>query len=257
MPARFVTLMNPSRRRRRTTLARRNRLGRFTRRTSVRRRRRVHYSVAHRRIRRRRVHRNPSHPPRMTPAMRRKVSAGVRRYYASRHRSHSTAVVRHVRHSVRRSYRSFGGGSLVGSFKSALGKPMLVKAGGAVLASFGTGYIMNRWGASLPLASNKWGKLVYTFGLPVIGAYLIRRKSPNLAEGLVIGGLVMSINSLMQSFNIGAIAGSSTPTTTATVSRYAVAGELGPRMFAAYPQAMAHPAAALGGSNVAFPTSAW
>lgn len=134
-----------------------------------------------------------------------------------------------------------------------------MKAGGAVAASFGTGYLLNKFGASLPMSTNQYGKLIYILGIPVAAAALVGRKNRDLAEGLIIGGLVMTVNSLMQSFNIGttAAAPAAAPAVPATVGRFAVAGELGRNRFAAYPQHMTNPAAALGGSNRAFPTSAW
>ena len=143
-------------------------------------------------------------------------------------------------------------GGLEGAFKETFSKQMLMTAGGAVAASFGTGYVLNIWGASVPLASNYFGKLIYVLGLPVVAAGLLRKKSPDLAQGLIIGGLVMTVNSLMQSFK------GTSAAAPATVSRFAVAGQLGNRnLFAAYPQAMVNPAAALGGRSAAFAPSAW
>jgi hypothetical protein len=134
---------------------------------------------------------------------------------------------------------------------------MLMKAGGAVAASLGVGYALNKWGAKLPLANNQYGRVLYTFGIPVLLAYAVRKKSPTLAEGLVIGGLVMSINTLMQGFKAAtAAAPAAAP---AAVGSYAVAGELGSGSFGAfsyYPQGTTD-GRGLGGSNVAFPNSAW
>jgi len=110
--------------------------------------------------------------------------------------------------------------------------------------------VLNRFGASLPGSNNQYMRMLYTLGIPVAGAWLIRRKSPHLAEGMVIGGLVMSINSLMTSFRIGAPAAAAP----AAIGAYAVAGELG--NFGYYPQSMSDPRG-LGGSNVAFAGSAW
>lgn len=264
----FVTLMNPrprrAARRVRRLRMRRNRLGRFTRRSSIRRRRRVvaqavvHANPRPRSMRRRRIyraHRAHRNPPAMTPARRAKISRAIRAahrrgIYRHSRPSRSVTVVSRRRRSggLRRS--SFGGGSLVSSFKSALSKPLLMKAGGAVVASIGTGYILNRWGDSLPLAGNKYGRMVYTLGLPVLGAYLVRKKNRDLAEGLVIGGLVMTINGLMQSVR----AATSAP---AAVGAYSVAGELGQGgSFGYYPQSINDPHS-LGGGNTAFPNSAW
>lgn len=139
------------------------------------------------------------------------------------------------------------------SFRSALSKPLLAKAGGAVVASIGTGYIMGRFGSMLPMSSNPYVRAFYTLGIPVLGAWAIRRRAPHVAEGMVIGGLVMTINSLMTQFNIGAI-GAPAPAPAPSLGSYAVAGELG--NFSYYPQSPAD-ARGLGGSNVAFAPSAW
>lgn len=121
-----------------------------------------------------------------------------------------------------------------------------MKAGGAVIASLGTGLVLNRWGASLPMATNKWGRVAYSVLIPVTGAFLVRKYSRSLAEGMVIGGLVMGINAIVQQVRAGTVAG---------VGNYpeledmAVAGEL-----SYYPQ---------GGTSVgvpmtgAFAPSAW
>lgn len=200
----------------------------------------------------------------MTAARRAKIGRSIRAAYrrgAYRHHRRSHAVARrHSRHVVvhhrsshrrRMSLSSFRAGGLLGSFKSALSRPLLMKAGGAVVASVGTGYVLNRWGASLPLANNQYGRIVYTLGIPILGAYVIHRKSRDLAEGLVIGGLVMTINTLMQGFRAATAA-------PAAVGSYAVAGELGTGSgnFGYYPQGLSDPHS-LGGGNVAFPGSAW
>lgn len=129
-----------------------------------------------------------------------------------------------------------------------------MKAGGAVGASLLTGFILNKWGASLPLANNKYGRILYTLGIPVAGAYLVRKKNRDLAEGLVIGGLVMTINTLMQGFRAAVPAAA--PAAPAALGSYGVAGELGTGTFGYYPQGM-DDGRGLGGSNVAFPQSAW
>lgn len=272
MPTRFVTLMNPRPRRGRRRMPARGRGGRFLSRRSRRRyhanpsrrarRRRVvtrtrtvyrTRRVTRRRVshRRRRVHANPSH----SPAMRRKISLAVRRSFRSRAltpRRSGGGVSRSSRRrsgGLRRS--SFGGGSLMSSFRSALSRPLLMKAGGAVLASFGTGLILNKFGAKLPFANNQYGRILYTLGIPVAAAFAIRRKSRDLAEGLVIGGLVMTINTLMQGFRPMI-----TAATGGAVGAYAVAGELGQGSFGYYPQSVAD-TQGLGGSNIAFPASAW
>lgn len=242
----------------------RSRSGRFVSRRRTHRRFRVNPSPrvarrprrAARRVVRAARRRNPMRGKHHSPAMRRKIGLAVKRAMAGRRSGGGSMTV--IRSSRRRrggsvSRGSFGGGSLTSSFKSALSKPLLMKAGGAVLASFGTGYILNRWGSQLPLANNQYGRIIYTLGLPVLGAYLIRKKNRDIAEGLVIGGLVMTINSLMSGIKTAAVAA---PATTAAVGSYGVAGELGSGTFGYYPQGM-HDSAGLGGGNVAFPASAW
>lgn len=150
---------------------------------------------------------------------------------------------------------SFGGGSLVGSFKSAFSRGLVTKAGGAVAASFVTGYVLNRWGASLPMATNKWGRVGYSVGIPILGAYLVRRKSRDLAEGMVIGGLVMGINALVSQVR------ASTASAPASVGSYGayprvaglgVAGELG---YGFYPNRPGNVGAVVNTSP--FSNSAW
>jgi len=245
--------MNPSRRRFRRSrrMGMRNRLGRFVR----------HANPSRRRTRSYRRHRNPTyrragkvyHTPVMTPALRALIGRRVREAMAARRSSGGSMVVSRRRSGGfrRRSGGGFGGGSLMSTFKGAISRPLLMKAGGAIAASLGTGYILNKWGSSLPLATNTYGKLIYTMGIPVAGAFLIRRKSRDLAEGMIIGGLVMSINSLISDFMTKAPAAAAP----ATVGAYSVAGELG-MGYSAYPQSM-RDTFALGGSNVAFPESAW
>jgi hypothetical protein len=184
----------------------------------------------------------------MTPARRRKISLAVRRSIRARGGS---SIARRSGGRIARA-SSVRGGSLMSTFKSALSKPLLLKAGGAVAASIGTGYLLNRFGNSLPLSSSPYGRLLYTMGIPVVGAFLVHRKSRDLAEGMIIGGLVMSVNSLMTLFKAGGTA-AAPAAVPATVASYGVSGELG---FGAYPQSM-RDGFALGGSNVAFPQSAW
>jgi hypothetical protein len=103
-----------------------------------------------------------------------------------------------------------------------------MKAGGAVASSFVSGYVLNKWGSSLPMSSSKYGKVIYSVGIPLGLAYItakvMKGKGRALAEGMVIGGLVMGINAIMQAAKSG---------TAAPLSNYpalqnmGVAGELG------------------------------
>lgn len=232
----FLTLMNPPRRASRGSRNNkhmkiaRSRRGRFTRRSS-----RSRTTVARRPARRaRRVRTNP---PKMTPAMRKKISLAVKRSFRARAKSGAVArrsparrtsvVVRRsssispalrakISAGVRRSQaarrgglRRFTGGSRVSFGKGILGmvsKDTLMIAGGAVAASVGTGIILNKFGSKLPGMSSATpgvadkARAVYSVALPVVAAYLIRNKQRRLAEGLVIGGLIMGFNSLLRSF---------------------------------------------------------
>lgn len=268
----FVTLMNPSRRRSRRSRRRvaRSRAGRFVSRRRVRRNpspRRRRARIVYRtrtRVIRRRVHSNPGHH---SPAMRRKIGLAVKRAMAARRRGGAVSrrsarrSVTVIRRSSRRRFggggSSFGGGSLISSFKSALSKGMLMKAGGAVGGTLLVSYALRRFGDKMPLANHPYGRCIYTLGIPVAAAYFVRRKNRDLAEGLVIGGLVMTINTLIAGFRPGGAALPAAAPAAAPLGSYSVAGELGTgQPFSYYPQGMDDPHA-MGGGNAAFPSSAW
>ena len=208
-----------------------------------------------------------SSPPKMTPAMRRKISIAVKA--ANRRRAASSGVVGRVRSAVasyrRRSpSRRFSGGisrggGLSNSLKSFISKPMIMKATGAVGASVLTSYVLRNYGAKLPMANTTYGKALYLLGIPFAAAYLLRNKSPQLAEGIAIGGLVMGINTLIANVpSLNAIVtGTPAPATalpatgTTGVGSYGVAGQLGARRLAAYPQSPSH-AGTIVGNSAAF-----
>jgi hypothetical protein len=199
--------------------------------------------------------------------MRAKISRAVKASF--RRRAGQRSIVRRVfsapaRRSGSRRRFSASLGGFTGSLKSMTSKPLLLKAGGAVAASFATGYVLTRFGDKIPGANNKYGRILISVGIPMVGAYLVRRKSRDLAEGMVIGGLVMGINALLQNFapNIAATAGGAT----ATVGAYSasgpsavmfpsnrVAGELG---FQFYPKRAGNLGTPLR-TGGAFKTTAW
>ena len=84
-------------------------------------------------------------------------------------------------------------------------KDTLQIAGGAVVASIGTGMLLNKL-TFLPFINavapktRELARGAYSTLIPIGAAFLIRRKAPKIAEGLVIGGLIMGINSLIRSF---------------------------------------------------------
>lgn len=143
-----------------------------------------------------------------------------------------------ARRSTRRSVSRFGGGGGINSIKSAFGKPMLMKAGGAIAASMGVGYILKNYGAKLPMASSKYGRVIYSLAIPIGAAMLLRKKAPDLAQGLVIGGLVMAVTELIRANNSASGTVLSSYPEGMRVSKvselpgFGVAGELG---FNAYP----------------------
>lgn len=216
--------MNPPNKRMKTRTIRRSRTGRFVRRASVTRVTR----------RPRRVRRVRTNPPKMTPAMRKKISLAVKRsirsrasaprparrsarrrttmVVARRSSSISPAIRRKISLGVRRANRggaprrstsSFGGGK---GLLGMVSKDILMVAGGAVAASFGTGILLNKIGSKLPGMTSanpkvqEYARAAYSVLLPVGAAYLIRNKQRKLAEGLVIGGLIMGFTSLIRSF---------------------------------------------------------
>jgi len=199
---------------------RRSRSGRFVARRKV--------ATARRSTRRRVSRRVRTNPPKMTPAMRKKISLAVKASFRRRAAGgpvrraarRVTTLARRItrpsfamaRRPARRSmaHRSGGGGgSSLKSGKGIMGmvsKDTLMIAGGAVAASFGTGLLLNKIGDKLPGMSSanpktaEYARALYSVAIPIGAAYLLRNKQRRIAEGLVIGGLIMGFNSLIRSF---------------------------------------------------------
>jgi len=108
------------------------------------------------------------------------------------------------RRGGRRSSASLGGLNI----KSILSRNNLTIAGGAVAASSLTDYVIRNFGRNLPGITNIYAVSAYQVAIPVVGAYLTRRFSPALAQGMLIGGLANGLGSLIANFL--------TPATTAT-----------------------------------------
>lgn len=189
-----------------------------------------------------------------SPAMRAKIGRAVR--LAMRRRGGSSVV---RRRSSRRSYsvarRSSSGGGLyvikgrklnpprrrfhrrfnpspIASIKGMLSKDTVMMAAGAIGGSVLTGFVVNRFGASLPLMNTKFGPVVYQLAIPLSAAYFLRRKQPSLAKGLAVGAIVMAVTTVMKSGMLGA--GASTVVQGPLGSFYRVngmglAGEIGGR----------------------------
>jgi len=78
----------------------------------------------------------------------------------------------------------------------------LTIAGGAVASGFLSGYILQKFGTaataggfSLPMASSPYGRIFYQLAIPFGGAYLVKKYSPNLAKGMMLGGVIAAIQS--------------------------------------------------------------
>lgn len=116
------------------------------------------------------------------------------------------------------------GGNLVSSVKGVFSKDNLTLAAGAIAATVVTNQIVSRFGDKLPLINSanpttkKIGVIAYDVGLPVLGAYLVRRSSPALARGMVLGALVNVINDTLKMFSPGAYSQLYSPT--ASVGAY-------------------------------------
>lgn len=210
--ARRVRMSNPPRRKHHSP-AMRAKISRAVK-ASMRRRRSGGAAVVRRSVRRRR--------PTIAVARRRRIS-----YSAPARRSNRIVMGRLLnprggrrRRSFRRRNPSFG--SSLSSIKGMLSKDVVWMAGGAIAASIGTGYVLNKWGGTLPGATNKWGVIAYQLAIPMGAAYLLRNKNRAFAQGLVIGGVVMVITSVMKSGMLGATASGATG-----LSAYGLAGELG------------------------------
>jgi len=80
------------------------------------------------------------------------------------------------------------------SFRSLTSRDNLMTAAGIGLGIAGGAYLLRQpWAANLPGnlpgAENKWTRTAWLVGLTVVGASLIRKASPQLANGVAISGL--------------------------------------------------------------------
>lgn len=124
---------------------------------------------------------------------------------------------RRRRRSRRRGFRRnpFGGGKIGSTIKGIFGKDNLVIAGGAVLGTLATGYILRSFGSKLPGATKPIGAIAYSVGIPALLAALAASASPKL-RGLAQGmGIIAAVNlvstavAYAQGAMVGATAGTS------------------------------------------------
>lgn len=109
-------------------------------------------------------------------------------------RSHSRRHHRTARFAVRSSLVKLNPFGLRGIFS----KQTLAIAGGAVGASLVTNYAvgsaLNRF---LPMVNTPFGRAGYNALIPIAGALLVRKWVPNVATGMIIGGLANGIGQLV------------------------------------------------------------
>lgn len=169
---------------------------------------------------RRRVRRNP---PKMTPAMRKKIGARIRalhragKYRKSRpaRSSKSRAVVRRsggsvsVRRSVRRVSRRRSSGGISRSFSGGmlglgaiLSKDNLLMASGALGATFLTNYTVALITPKLPasLQNNPFVNAAIKLTVAGVTAKVVSRWSRPMAQGVLIGGALVVANDLIRKY---------------------------------------------------------
>jgi hypothetical protein len=98
---------------------------------------------------------------------------------------------------------------------SVFNKENLTIASGAVVGSVATNYALGMIGDRMG-AQSPYGRAAYQVALPVVAAMLVKRFSPNMAKGLVIGGLAAGIGQLVTASGL-APAGVTAPIQTATL----------------------------------------
>ena len=224
---------------------------------------------------RRRVSKNP---PAMTPARRAKIGAKIRALHRSgfykksrraapaRKASPARRAGRAIRRStssmvVRRSSRpsrrsgSFGirtgGGGPIGSFKAMFSRQTITVAAGAAGSGLITSYVLRNYGASLPGLGTQMGNVLWRLAIPATAAWAVRRYNKNLSDGLLIGGVVMAINTLLQ--NMPMFGGAPAPAVAAT-GAYPVSPASPLRSFGEYLDPVG---ASVFNSESAFESSAW
>lgn len=76
-------------------------------------------------------------------------------------------------------------------------------ASGAISASFLTTWLLRTYGAKLPLANTLAGRIGYKLAIPFAGAWAVNKfgKQREVAQGMIIGGVVMAVNEIIANFN--------------------------------------------------------
>ena len=136
----------------------------------------------------------------------RRKSTGRRRKAHARRRKTHTYLVRGSATPIK----------LNGLVGSVFNKDNLMIAGGAVAASVVSNYALNsKMAEKLPMVTQPYARAAYLTLVPVIGGVLLRKVSPNIAKGMIIGGLVNGIAQLITASKM-LPPGQAVPTLTAT-----------------------------------------
>lgn len=123
----------------------------------------------------------------------------------------------HRRRRGRRRFRRnpFGGGKIGSTLRNVFGKENLVIAGGAVLGTVATGWILRQpFSANLPGRNTPMGAIAYAVGIPAVLAAVAATASPKL-RGLAQGmGIIAAVNlvSTVVAYAQGAIGGATAGT---------------------------------------------
>lgn len=143
--------------------------------------------------------------------MRRRRHAARRRSGGGAFRPRKITVLANPRRrrSGRRGYRRNPFGGMKGALGSVTGifsKENLAMVAGGVGATIVVAQVTGRWGEKLPLwkksdgGLNPVGVALYDIALPVAAAALVRKYAPNVAKGLVLGGLISAARDALQLF---------------------------------------------------------
>jgi hypothetical protein len=146
---------------------------------------------------------------------RRAYKSMARKSTRRRRKAHSRRRKTHT-YLVRGSATPIKLNGLVGSIFS---KDNLMIAGGAVAGTIVSNYVLNNKTVAekLPKVGEPYFRAAYLTLVPVVGGVLLRKVSPGIAKGMIIGGLVNGIAQLITASKI-MIPGQAAPTLTVSPS---------------------------------------
>lgn len=78
----------------------------------------------------------------------------------------------------------------------------LALAGGALGASLVSNLLVSRFNRFLPGVNTALGRTTYNVGLPIVTAIILRRWAPNVAKGMIIGGLANGLGQVVTATNL-------------------------------------------------------